>query len=635
MKKGFIQLAITVISVLALALPVFAGQLDDHYLTAFGEKPGSALEKAIFSSAMEPAQAVRSGTPLRHSLKKDWDKLEPATQKVLAKQLAAPVLSGTEQVLTSPGGHFNIHYTTSGTDSPNIALINQYTGLGLTSINDWATQVANRFEDAYAFYLGTGGLGYHPPPNFPNTPFNVYLADLASQGVYGLTQSDQPAASADFPYAYSAFIQIDKDFTNSIFKPQTYTPLQSLQITSVHEFHHAIQYGYNFYFDIWYAETTSTWFEGELYPGVGQNYSYIPGWFSNSTRRLDLAQSDPTFNSQAYGRWIFNRYLAENHTTTVVRSIWEKLAGIAPINGQDIPMAPVLDTVLSTSYNSTLGADFFGFAKRVYTRDWSTHQADIARIANYSPISTFSVYPVNAGTAAASVTLPHYSFAYYKFTPSATTSTLNLSLSKTSGIQTAVFKKVNGAVSEVTANNGDTSYTVSGFNNLNPATDEVALLIANPTTVDSHQANFSTDGSNQPVTEPTGGSVYNSSSSGGGKTTNAGSSSGGGGCFIATAAYGSYLHPQVQVLRDFRDNYLLTNAPGRTFVAIYYHLSPPAAEFIARHAMLRLMVRLTLTPLVFAIIYPAAAGTVCLIVLAGTLLIVRRKATAIFLQLRS
>ncbi len=55
-----------------------------------------------------------------------------------------------------------------------------------------------------------------------------------------------------------------------------------------------------------------------------------------------------------------------------------------------------------------------------------------------------------------------------------------------------------------------------------------------------------------------------------------------GGCFIATAAYGSYLHPFVKTLRDFRDIILLTCSPGKSFVAWYYRVSPPIAEAIAR-----------------------------------------------------
>ena len=81
----------------------------------------------------------------------------------------------------------------------------------------------------------------------------------------------------------------------------------------------------------------------------------------------------------------------------------------------------------------------------------------------------------------------------------------------------------------------------------------------------------------------------------------------GGGCFIATAAYGSYLNPHVMVLREFRDRYLLTNSPGRAMVAFYYRTSPPIANFIIRHEGLRTATRLLLTPVVFGIEYQQCA----------------------------
>ncbi|MDH4164716.1 MAG: immune inhibitor A, partial [Nitrospirota bacterium] len=78
-------------------------------------------------------------------------------------------------------------------------------------------------------------------------------------------------------------------------------------------------------------------------------------------------------------------------------------------------------------------------------------------------------------------------------------------------------------------------------------------------------------------------------------------------CFIATAAYGSYLDPHVKVLRDFRDRSLLTNGPGRAFVTLYYRYSPPIADFIGRHESLRLAARVMIAPVVFSIEYPLPA----------------------------
>ena len=81
---------------------------------------------------------------------------------------------------------------------------------------------------------------------------------------------------------------------------------------------------------------------------------------------------------------------------------------------------------------------------------------------------------------------------------------------------------------------------------------------------------------------------------------------GGGGCFIATAAYGSYMHPQVYKLREFRDSFLMQTSVGRDFISLYYKYSPPIAAVIADNQFLRIITRLFLTPIVFAVAFPLA-----------------------------
>lgn len=76
------------------------------------------------------------------------------------------------------------------------------------------------------------------------------------------------------------------------------------------------------------------------------------------------------------------------------------------------------------------------------------------------------------------------------------------------------------------------------------------------------------------------------------------SGGGGGGCFIATAAFGSQLEPQVMLLRQFRDRLLLPHAAGQKFVELYYTWSPPIARFIAGHGWLKAVVRACLYPLI-------------------------------------
>jgi hypothetical protein len=64
-----------------------------------------------------------------------------------------------------------------------------------------------------------------------------------------------------------------------------------------------------------------------------------------------------------------------------------------------------------------------------------------------------------------------------------------------------------------------------------------------------------------------------------------------GGCFIATAAYGADTARQLNVLREFRDTVLLQSSLGAKFVSFYYRTSPPIADFISRHEVLRTIVR--------------------------------------------
>lgn len=71
------------------------------------------------------------------------------------------------------------------------------------------------------------------------------------------------------------------------------------------------------------------------------------------------------------------------------------------------------------------------------------------------------------------------------------------------------------------------------------------------------------------------------------------------GCFVATAAYGSYSHPMVLVLREFRDRRLAQSDAGRRFIEIYYAVGPSLAGLIQERPWACLLTRLALLPVVF------------------------------------
>ncbi|MDH3764720.1 MAG: hypothetical protein OER82_02805, partial [Nitrosopumilus sp.] len=76
----------------------------------------------------------------------------------------------------------------------------------------------------------------------------------------------------------------------------------------------------------------------------------------------------------------------------------------------------------------------------------------------------------------------------------------------------------------------------------------------------------------------------------------------GGGCLIATAAYGTELAPQVQFLREIRDNQLMNTQSGAAFMTgfnqLYYSFSPTIADMERENPLFQEAVRAFITPMI-------------------------------------
>jgi hypothetical protein len=407
---------------LLLPCVVCAGPLDDYYLSRFAPPVKSAQLSATTTAATEHRHGDHCRTMLLLSLKKDWNKLQPETQQVLAKELARPALSA-QKAFTSD--HFTIYYATSGDDAPDL------TDSDNNGTPEWVEDVARTFEEVYRAEVTQ--MGYRAP--YVTSRYPVYLRNLAPASVYGYAHSEDTVAPGT--NGVTSYIEIDKAFNPDVYYAP---PLDSLQVTAAHEFHHAIQFGYNPSFEMWYGEATATWVEDEVYDDINQLYGYLDSYLLGSSPISLDAGID---GGSEYGRWIFNRSLAERHSPELIREIWEDL-GKKPRQYADIPAIPVIDAVLARKGSSFI-KEFSAFAGKVYGGDWSSHVDDVWAIPVVAPLETYSAYPVPASAQ----TLPKYAFAYYRFIPSATSPAhlkLNLSSLPTSATAVAYRKGKDGAV---------------------------------------------------------------------------------------------------------------------------------------------------------------------------------------------
>ncbi len=204
-------------------------------------------------------------------------------------------------------GHICVHWVPTTRDAPPTK---RWVGTMLTLMNHvWRYEV--------------GTLGYRPPPSDGKRGgdgrYDVYLKELFSQGLYGLSVPERPSGS--HARAYSGYLVLDNDFARSQFGAD---PIETARVTAAHEFFHAIQFGYDVAEDHWLMESTATWMEDQFADGSNDNRQYLPsGQLAHPNAPLD------TFTStgfQQYGNWPFFEFLGERFGRGIVRSVWNQAA---------------------------------------------------------------------------------------------------------------------------------------------------------------------------------------------------------------------------------------------------------------------------------------------------------------------
>ena len=227
-------------------------------------------------------------------------------QSYLQLKMAAPV---REKSLLSPSGGFMLHWDESG---PNAVPLTDKSANG---IPDYIDSAAVIFD--YVRYREVEQMGYQAPPaqnGEPAVPYHIYFSELAYYGLTSPSYVDIPSLPG---VNYSSYIEVENDYLGFD------TPgLDGLRVTAAHEFHHAIQLGYNIDFnDEYFWEMTSTWMEEVLYPAINDYINYLYDLFNSvSNTRFTLVNGEYPYANSLYLQMISSQYGVD-----IVRMIWEHI----------------------------------------------------------------------------------------------------------------------------------------------------------------------------------------------------------------------------------------------------------------------------------------------------------------------
>lgn len=179
---------------------------------------------------------------------------------------------------------------------------------------DWAARTREVLEEVWNY---TTRLGYRPPlsdgTRGGDGRFDVYLKNIGVNQLYGYCAPEQRAVRS------SGYCVLDNDYSPTEYRAD---PEDSLKVTAIHEFFHAVQFGYDAGEDMWFMESTATWIEDTYADAINDNRSYLRyGQLRRPAASLD------TFSSTGlghYGNWIFWQFLSERYGNGFVRTVWER-----------------------------------------------------------------------------------------------------------------------------------------------------------------------------------------------------------------------------------------------------------------------------------------------------------------------
>lgn len=297
------------------------------------------------NQALSAGALGRCVTPVLVEIRRDWALLEPETQAAYSSAFARAT---AEMDYVSPTGWFKLHYDTTGTNAVPLD------DTDLSGTPDYVEKCAAYLDSSRNEHLR---LGYRmPPPDGGlggDDLFDVYFEET---GYYGWAMPEGPGPEA-WNDAYS-YVVLNNDFLG--FPPNDDPEgdqLGAAKVTCAHEFHHCVQFAYDYGEDLWFMEMDATHMEDIVFDAVNDNYNYLPEFFV--APELSLMG---TAGNHEYASFIWGIYLAERFDTLLMPAIWEGAR-------YQTTFAAMTDT-LYARYGWTRDSAFAEFAVWNYLTAW-------------------------------------------------------------------------------------------------------------------------------------------------------------------------------------------------------------------------------------------------------------------------
>jgi hypothetical protein len=252
--------------------------------------------------------------------------------------------------------HFCVHWVEEGLDAPKL------TDSDGDGIPDYVERVLRVAEHAH--HVENDELGWREPKSDGprgggHGKTDIYLSQIGGELFgYAAPDSGQDSKEHPLPRRLYGYLVLDNDYSPFEF-PRT-TQMHDLEVTLAHEYNHILQFGYDAYQDPWFAESSATWMEDQVYNGIDDYLRYVGRW----VHRYDTPLT--TSSIKEYGSAVWNEWLARHYGIPIIRKAWARAIHARP-GGFSVN---AYEAAIDAAGPSDLSRDFTRFAAAV--AEWRT-----------------------------------------------------------------------------------------------------------------------------------------------------------------------------------------------------------------------------------------------------------------------